>query len=67
MERVLIASCVLAGQFHLAPLVLLPRRLVPFRVPGMGVGVLMRPAGHWTVTALSVSLALVIGLVLRMV
>ena len=67
VERVLIASCVLAGQFHLAPLVLLPRRLVPFRVRGMGVGVLMRPAGHWAVTALSVSLAVVVGLVLRMV
>ena len=52
---------------HLAPLVLLPRRLVPFRVRGMGVGVLMRPAGHWAVTTLSVSLALGVGLALRMV
>jgi hypothetical protein len=32
VERVLIASCVLTGQFHLVPLVLLPRRLVPLRV-----------------------------------
>jgi hypothetical protein len=67
VERVLIASCVLAGQFHLAPLVLLPRRLVPFRVRGMGVGVLVRPTGHWAATALSVSLAVVVGLALRMV
>ncbi len=67
LERVLIASCVLAGQFHLAPLVLLPRRLAPIRVQGMGVGVLIRSTGHWSVTALSVSLAVVVGLTLRMV
>lgn len=67
VERMLIASCVLAGWFHLVPLVLLPRRLVPFCVQGMGVGVLLRPTGHWAVTVLSVSLAVVIGLALRMV
>lgn len=67
IERVLIASCVLTGQFHLAPLVLLPRRLVPLRVQGMGTGVLLLPAGHWAETALSVLLAVAVGLALRVV
>jgi len=67
VERILIASCVLTGQFHLVPLVLLPRRLMPLRVQGMGVGVLIRPAGHWAETALSVLLAVAVGLGLRVV
>lgn len=67
VERMLIASCVLAGWFHLVPLVLLPRRLAPFRVRGMGMGVLVRPTSHWAVTVLSVSLAVAVGLALRMV
>jgi hypothetical protein len=67
VERMLIASCVLAGWFHLVPLVLLPRRLVPVCVQGMGVGVLVRPTGHWAVTVLSVSLAVTVGAALRMV
>jgi len=65
IERVLIASCVLTGQFHLVPLVLLPRRLVPLRVEGRGVGVLIRPTGHWAETAMSVLLAMAVGLALR--
>jgi hypothetical protein len=67
VERVLIASCVLTGQFHLAPLVLVPRRLAPVRVQGMGVGVMIHSTGHWAATALSVSLAVAVGLTLRMV
>jgi hypothetical protein len=67
VERVLIASCVLAGHFLPVPLVLLPRRLVPFRVRGMGVGVLVRPIGHWAETAMSVLLAVAVGLALRVV
>jgi hypothetical protein len=65
VERVLIATCVLIGQFHLIPFVLLPRRLTPIRVQGRGVGVLLRPAGHWAETALSILLAMGVGLVLR--
>lgn len=65
VERVLIASCVLTGQFHLVPLVLLPRRLVPLRVEGKGVGLLVRPTGHWAETAMSVLLAMAVGLALR--
>jgi hypothetical protein len=67
VERILIASCVLTGQFQLVPLVLLPRRLRPLRVQGMGVGVLIRPAGHWAETTLSVLLAVAVGLGLRVV
>ncbi|MCP4541991.1 MAG: DUF3307 domain-containing protein [Chloroflexi bacterium] len=67
VERMLIASCVLVGWFHLVPLVLLPRRLLPFHVQGTGAGVLVRPTSHWAVTILSVSLAVAVGLVLRMV
>ena len=66
VERVLIATCVLTGRFYLVPLVLLPRRLAPIRVEGRGVGVLMRPTGHWAETALSVALAVAVGLALRM-
>ena len=65
VERVLIATCVLVGYFHLAPLVLLPRRLVPFRVQGMGVGVWVRPTGHWAETLMSALLAATVGLILR--
>ena len=65
IERVLITSCVLTGQFHLVPLVLLPRRLVPLRVKGRGVGVLVRPTGYWAETAMSVLLAMAVGLALR--
>ncbi len=66
-ERVLIATCMLSGQFYLVPLVLLPRRLVPIRVQGSGVGMLVRPSGHWAETLLSALLAVAIGLVLRAV
>jgi hypothetical protein len=65
VERVLIASCVLTGQFHLVPLALLPCRLIPFHVQGMGSGVLVRPTGHWAETAMSVLLAVAVGLILR--
>ena len=67
MERVLVASLVLVGQAHLIPVVLLPRRVASIRVQGGGVGVLIRPASHWAETILSVSLAVVVGLVLRVV
>ena len=66
VERVLIASCVLTGQFHLVPFVLLPRRVVPLRVAGMGIGLFVRPTGHWAETAMSVILAVAAGLVLRL-
>jgi hypothetical protein len=65
IERVLIATCVLAGQLYLVPLVLLPRLLVPIRIQGRGVGVLVRPVDHWAEKILSALLALVIGLTLR--
>jgi len=64
VERVLITTCILTRQFHLVPLVLLPRRLVPLRVLGFGVGVLVRPPSHWAETLLSASLAAAIGVTL---
>jgi hypothetical protein len=67
VERVLTASCVLTGQFHLVPLVLLPRRLVPLRVQGTGGGVLVRPTDHWAETLMSTWLAVAVGLALRVV
>lgn len=66
VERVLIASCVLAGYFHIVPLVLLPRRLVPFRVQGVGVGMLVRSTGHWAETLMSALMAVTVGLTLRL-
>lgn len=67
VERVLIASCVLTGQFYLVPLVLLPRRLIPLRMQGMRVGVLVRPTCHWAELFMSVLLAVSVGLVLRVI
>jgi hypothetical protein len=66
-ERVLVATCVLLGQFYLIPLVLLPRLVVPIRIRGRGVGVLVRPIDHWAERILSTLLALGIGLILRAV
>ena len=67
IERVLIASFVLAGQVALVPLVLLPRRLTAIRVQNDGLGVLMQLTGHWAETALSVLLAAGVGLILRII
>lgn len=67
LERVLIASCVLTGHFHLAPLILLPRRISPLRAERSGhAGVMVRLTGHWAETALSIALAIAVGTVLRM-
>jgi hypothetical protein len=65
VERVLIASLVLVGLFYLVPLVLLPRRLASIQIQGGEVGVLIRPTGNWVETILSVSLAVAVGLILR--
>jgi hypothetical protein len=65
VERILTATCILLGQFYLIPLVLLPRLLVPIRIQGRGVGVLMRPVDHWAERILSTLLALAVGLMLR--
>jgi hypothetical protein len=67
IERVLIASFVLAGQVALVPLVLLPRRLTTIRMQDNGVGVLMQLTGHWAETLLSVLFAAGVGLILRIV
>lgn len=67
VERVLIATCVLLGQFTLVPLVLLPRRLTPIRIQGQGVGVLVRPTGHWAETILSALSAAAVGWALRII
>ncbi len=66
-ERILTATCVLLGQFYLIPVVLLPRLLVPIRIQGRGVGVLVRPINHWAERILSTLLALGVGLILRTV
>lgn len=65
-ERILTATCALLGQFYLIPLVLLPRLVVPIRIRGRGVGVLVRPIDHWAERILSTLLALGVGLILRM-
>jgi hypothetical protein len=66
-ERIAVATCILLGQLYLVPLVLLPRRLIPIRIQGRGVGVLIRPTDHWAETTLSILLAIGIGVVLRVV
>lgn len=67
VERVLITSFVLAGQFVLVPMVLVPRCLVPYRVQGKGIGVLVRQTSHWAETMMSVLLATAVGVFLRMI
>ena len=67
IERVLIASFVLAGQIALVPLVLLPRRLAAVHMQGNGMGVLVQLTSHWAETLLSVLLAAGVGLILRIV
>ncbi|MEJ5309578.1 MAG: DUF3307 domain-containing protein [Anaerolineae bacterium] len=67
IERVLIASFVLIGQVALVPLVLVPRRLTAIHLQENGVGVMMQLTSHWAETALSVLLAVGVGLILRLV
>lgn len=68
-ERVLIATFTLGGYFYLVPLVLLPRCLMPTQVEkgGSGVLTLARPSGHSVETGLSVVVAVIVGLALRMI
>jgi hypothetical protein len=66
-ERIAVATCILAGQLYLVPLVLLPRRLTPIRIQGRGIGVLVEPDDHWAETILSIVMAIGIGLALRLV
>lgn len=67
VERVLIASCILLGQFFLVPLVLLPRRVVSIQINGNGAGVLVALTSHWAETGLSVLLAVGVGVALRII
>lgn len=67
VERVLIASCILLGQLFLVPVVLLPRRVVSIQINGNGAGVLVALTSHWAETVLSVLMAVVIGVALRIV
>lgn len=64
VERVLIASCVVIGQFALVPL---PRCLVPIRVQSGEVGALVRPTGNWAEAILGALLGVAVGLALRAV
>ncbi|MBN1487255.1 MAG: DUF3307 domain-containing protein [Anaerolineae bacterium] len=66
-ERVLIASLAFAGQFALIPLVLLPRRMVYCSIQKNGLGVLVQLTTHWAETLLSVLLATLVGLLLRLI
>lgn len=67
IERIAIATCMLLGQFHLAPLALLPRHMTLIRVHGRGVGLMLQPPAHWAESVLSVALAVAVGLSLRLV
>lgn len=67
VERVLMASSILLGQFLLVPLVLLPRRVVSIQINGNGAGVLVALTGHWAETGLSVLLAVGVGFALRII
>lgn len=65
LERVLIATCVLLGQFYLVPLILLPRRVNVVQVQNNGVSMWMKLTTHWAETFMSVLLAVSVGLLLR--
>lgn len=65
-ERVAIATSIVLGQPLLIPVVLLPRRLASVQVWEEGVALLVRPTGSWLETLLGVTLAVGVGLLLRM-
>ncbi|MBN2002478.1 MAG: DUF3307 domain-containing protein [Anaerolineae bacterium] len=67
IERFLIATSVCFGLFYLVPLILLPRRLSRFQAHGNTFGVTLCMTAHWAETALGVGLAIVAGLVARIV
>jgi hypothetical protein len=73
VERVIIASLVLAGQPTMIPLVLLPRRLTSVQMQSNGrsdlqsVGIWIRLTTHWSETLLSVLLAVSVGLAMRII
>ena len=65
VERVVITTLVVVGQFYWIPLVLFPRRLMAIQWQNNGVGVMMQLTAHWGETLLSVLLAAGVGLILR--
>jgi hypothetical protein len=67
IERVLMATLVLTGQFYLVPLVLVPRRVRPVRVQGDGVMVWAHLTTHWAETLLGVLLSVGMGMAVRSV
>lgn len=67
VERVCIATLALFGQFYLIPLVLLPRCMMPVRAQRNGMLVMVHLTAHWGETVLSVALAVMVGLLLRLV
>ncbi|MFP4345955.1 MAG: DUF3307 domain-containing protein [Anaerolineales bacterium] len=67
LERVLIASFVFLGLPYLVPLVLLPRRIQLQEVRQDGVLLAARLTIHWAETLLSVVLAIMVGVGLRLI
>lgn len=66
-ERILIASAILLQQYALIPLVLLPRHLCAATTHNGSLHLVLKPASHWAETGLSCGLAIVVGLILRIV
>ncbi len=67
VERVLMATLAVLGLFYLIPLTLLPRRLLPVRVQSNGMLVMLHLTAHWGETLLSVTLATLVGVILRVI
>jgi len=66
VERVVIATGVLTGQFTLALLVLVLRRVTAIHVQEGQVGIMVRQTEHWGEALLSTLLAIGVGLILRL-
>ncbi len=66
VERLLIASGVLLGHVYLVPLAILPRYLASYRTGEQGSYACATVAGRVAETALSILLALAVGLTLRL-
>jgi hypothetical protein len=67
VERALIATCVLLGQFALAPVVLLPRRLRAVREADDSLHLVLGLTSHWAETLLGALWAAGTGMALRLV
>ena len=65
IERALIATSILLGQFLVIPLILIPRHLRTIHLQEDSIGVMLKPVEHWAETVLSTLFAIGVGVTMR--